>query len=275
MATVQKKSVLITGCSPDGIGQAMAKHFHAQNYYVFATTRNPSTSTPTSLTSLPDVEILELDVTLPHTIARCKDIVAKRTGGTLDVLVNNAGVEFNSPLLDTDVAEAKRLFDVNVWGVLAMVQGFAPLLIEAGGVVFNQSSIDSELNMVWAGTFSFVLFLRPSRVQHSLSSHTYIGGQANMLVARYFRQFQSRRSAHVGNTTHRARAARRARCDVHLRIRRHAHVREAWRSHGAARDVVLPRRAGRGVEGADGSPAPGYERRCACWKAGQGYCRWS
>ena len=67
--------------------------------------------------------------------------------------MNNAGVGFNSPLLDTDVAEAKRLYDVNVWGPLTMVQAFAPLLIEAKGVVFNQSSINGSLSMVWAGKF--------------------------------------------------------------------------------------------------------------------------
>ena len=149
MATVQKKTVLITGCSPGGIGWSMAKTFHQRGFYVFATARNPSKSA--ELAELSDIEILELDVTVPKTIARCKEMVAKRTGGRLDVLVNNAGVEFNSPLLDTDVAEAKKLYDVNVWGPLAMVQAFAPLLIEAKGVVFNQSSIDGALNMVWAG----------------------------------------------------------------------------------------------------------------------------
>ncbi len=149
MATVLKKTVLITGCSTGGIGWAMAKNFHQRGFYVFATARNPSKTA--DLAELSDIEILELDVTVPKTIAQCKEIVAKRTDGSLDVLVNNAGVEFNSPLLDTDVAEAKRLYDVNVWGPLAMVQAFAPLLIEAKGVVFNQSSIDGALNMVWAG----------------------------------------------------------------------------------------------------------------------------
>lgn len=151
MATVSKKTVLITGCSNGGIGSAMAIDFNKQGFYVFATARNPSKAT--NLAELSDVEILELDVTVPKTIAQCKEIVAKRTGGTLDVLVNNAGVEFNSPLLDTDIAAAKRLYDVNVWGALAMVQAFAPLLIEAKGVIFNQSSIDGVLNMVWAGKF--------------------------------------------------------------------------------------------------------------------------
>ncbi|KAK3172482.1 hypothetical protein OEA41_005804 [Lepraria neglecta] len=152
MATVLKKTVLITGCSTGGIGWAMAKNFHQRGFYVFATARNPSKAA--DLAELSDIEILELDVTVPKTIVQCKEIVAKRTGGSLDVLVNNAGVEFNSPLLDTDVAEAKRLYDVNVWGPLAMVQAFAPLLIEAKGVVSNQSSIDGALNMVWAGIFA-------------------------------------------------------------------------------------------------------------------------
>ena len=215
MATVLKKTVLITGCSTGGIGWAMAKNFHQRGFCVFATARNPSKTA--DLAELSDVEILELDVTVPKTIAQCKEIVAKRTGGSLDVLVNNAGVEFNSPLLDTDVAEAKRLYDVNVWGPLAMVQAFAPLLVEAKGVVFNQSSIDGALNMVWAGK-------SPSASAYSIS-----GSPANpatrALLIRHFRQFQVRRGAHVGNPAGRARAAGRAHRDFYVRVRGHAHVR--------------------------------------------------
>ncbi len=171
MATVLKKTVLITGCSTGGIGWAMAKNFHQRGFYVFATARNPSKTA--DLAELSDIEILELDVTVPKTIAQCKEIIAKHTGGSLDVLVNNAGVEFNSPLLDTDVAEAKRLYDVNVWGPLAMVQAFAPLLIEAKGVISNQSSIDGALNMVWAGK-------SPSASACNSLSLSLLGSQANL-----------------------------------------------------------------------------------------------
>ena len=150
MSNVEKSTVLITGCTTGGIGHAMCKHFHQRGYYVFATARTPS-KTGNLAQQSSDVEVLELDVTIPQTIERCKEIVAKRTGGRLDVLVNNAGVEFNSPLLDTNLGEARKLYDVNVWGILAMVQAFAPLLVEAKGFVFNQSSIDGALNMVWAG----------------------------------------------------------------------------------------------------------------------------
>lgn len=149
MAVIQKKSVLITGCSTGGIGWAMAKIFHGRGFHVFATARDPAKVG--DLSDLSDVEILELDVTIPQTISQCRDAVAKRTGGKLDVLVNNAGVDLQSPLLDVDIAEAKSLWDVNVWGPLAMVQAFAPLLIQAKGVISNQSSIDAVLNMAWAG----------------------------------------------------------------------------------------------------------------------------
>lgn len=149
MATVQKKTVLITGCSTGGIGWAMAKIFHERGFYVFATARDPSKAA--DLSKLGDVEVLELDVTDQQTILRSRDTVAKRTGGRLDVLVNNAGVETVGPLLDVDVAEAKRLYDVNVWGPLAVAQALAPLLIEAKGVVSNQSTIDAALSMAWAG----------------------------------------------------------------------------------------------------------------------------
>ncbi|KAM7191811.1 NADPH-dependent 1-acyldihydroxyacetone phosphate reductase [Rhypophila sp. PSN 637] len=154
MATVTKKTVLITGCTTGGIGWAMAKVFHSRGYYVFATVRGGQASKAEGLTELGDVEILDLDVTDTDTISRAKDVVAKRTGGRLDVLMNNAGAEFVCPLLDTDIAEAKKLFDVNVWGPLAMVQAFAPLLVAAQGIISNHTSIASVLPLVWAGAYS-------------------------------------------------------------------------------------------------------------------------
>lgn len=149
MALIQKKTVLITGCSTSGVGWAMAKIFQERGFHVFAAVRDPGKAA--GLSDLSDIDILELDVTVNRTISKCKDAIAQRTDGKLDILVNNAGVEFQSPLLDVDIDEAKRLYDVNVWGPLSIVQAFSPLLIAAKGVVANQSSIDAVLNMAWAG----------------------------------------------------------------------------------------------------------------------------
>lgn len=153
MAAVQTKTVLITGCSTASIGWAIAKAFHERGYHVFATARD--TSKVAGLSKLGGVDVLQLDVTDTQSIARCRDEVSRRTGGRLDILINNAGAEFVCPLLDVDIAEAKSLFEVNFWGPLAMVQAFAPLLIEAKGLISNHTSIAYGLPMVWAGKFPF------------------------------------------------------------------------------------------------------------------------
>ena len=75
---ISKKTALITGCSDGGIGASMAKVLHEKGYYVFATLRNISKAG--TLTEIDDVEILELDVTLKESIARCAEEVRKRTG---------------------------------------------------------------------------------------------------------------------------------------------------------------------------------------------------
>lgn len=149
MASILRKTVLITGCSTGGIGWAMAKAFQKQNFHVFATMRDVSNAR--ELLELNGMEVLELDVTMPLSISRCRETVSKHTGGRLDILINNAGVEFQTPLLDASIDDAKSLYDVNVWGLLAMVQAFVPLLMEAKGILVNQSSIDAVLNMAFAG----------------------------------------------------------------------------------------------------------------------------
>ncbi|SPQ21600.1 b155a884-83ad-4558-8b15-cbe33b9ca34f [Thermothielavioides terrestris] len=152
MPVVQKKTVLITGCSAGGIGWHLANAFLKRDFYVFATARD--TSKVEGLAELSNVEVLQLDVTDQDSILRCKDTVAQRTGGRLDVLINNAAAEFVCPVLDVDIAESKKLYDVNVWGPLAMVQAFAPLVIEAQGVISNHTSIACVIPIVWSAVYS-------------------------------------------------------------------------------------------------------------------------
>jgi 1-acylglycerone phosphate reductase len=144
-----KRTVLITGCSAGGIGATMTKAFSDLDYHVFATLRD--TAKAGSLAQMANVEILQLEVTSRESIEQCVLDVQKRTGGTLDVLVNNAGADFVIPLLDTSIEEAKKLYDVNVWGILATTQAFAPLLIKAKGTVCNISSIAATMPLAWAG----------------------------------------------------------------------------------------------------------------------------
>ncbi|GAW17837.1 hypothetical protein ANO14919_073040 [Xylariales sp. No.14919] len=150
--TVSKKTALITGCSDGGIGAAMAKILREKDYHVFATMRNKSKAG--TLASLTDVEILELDVASEVSIKRCADQVQARTGGTLDILINNAGRDFLMPLLDVNIKEAKEFFDINFWGALAVTQAFAPMVIKSKGIILNHSSVVWNLGIAWGGMYS-------------------------------------------------------------------------------------------------------------------------
>lgn len=141
------KSVLITGCSEGGIGGALAEAFQERGLHVFATARTPSKMP--NLAKRPNVTILTLDVTVQSSITAAVEAVKAYTGGTLDYLVNNSGCGLFMPVLDVEIAQAKRLFDTNLWGALDVTQQFAPLLIAAGGTLVNINSITTHVYCPW------------------------------------------------------------------------------------------------------------------------------
>lgn len=83
-----QKTVLITGCSEGGIGDALAKAFHRKGLRVFATARNLSKIQHLQKLGL---DTLALDVTDAASIKAAVEAVISETGGTLDFLVNNSG----------------------------------------------------------------------------------------------------------------------------------------------------------------------------------------
>lgn len=157
MVTVTRKTVLITGCSEGGLGAALALAFQRQGFYVFATVRNPSKAVaawPKDETQdHGTIEVLPLDVTSPGSIQHCVDLVRSRTGGKgqLDILVNNAGMAQMGPLLDISIPQNKKVFDVNVWGMLAVTQAFSDLIVRSQGAILNICSIAGAARVAWQG----------------------------------------------------------------------------------------------------------------------------
>lgn len=88
-AAEMPRSVLVTGCSEGGIGDAIAQEFHRKGYRVFATARKLGKIRHLKALGL---DVAELDVTSSSSVDLAVEHICKETGGTLDVLVNNSGL---------------------------------------------------------------------------------------------------------------------------------------------------------------------------------------
>lgn len=143
------KTILVTGCSAGGIGAAIASALAAHHHHVLASARDPS-KIPESLSRLSNVTVLPLDVCDGASISEAVKVVAA-LGRGLDVLVNNAGAGYATPVLDIDVERAQRLYDTNVWGPVRTIQAFSQLLIASRGRVVNISTCGAVVNTPWIG----------------------------------------------------------------------------------------------------------------------------
>ncbi|KAI1105909.1 NAD(P)-binding protein [Jackrogersella minutella] len=142
-----KRSALITGCSDGGMGAALAVAFHKAGFHVYATARNPAKMT--QLASL-GIETLQLDIQSEESIA---GIASKLP--SLDVLVNNAGNQFLMPVVDTNIAEAKKLYDLNVWAHIAVIQAFLPLLLKSkNAIIVNQTSVGASATIPFQAIYN-------------------------------------------------------------------------------------------------------------------------
>lgn len=154
------KTIIVTGAS-SGIGRATALELAQRGHTVFATGRRVQ-----ALEHLRDeaggknVIPLALDVTDSASIQQVVDEVHTQTDGRgVDVLINNAGYAVFGPLLEIDDAMARRQFDVNVFGLLAMTRAFADaMLIRGSGRIINVSSIGGRVVFPFDGIYHSTKF---------------------------------------------------------------------------------------------------------------------
>lgn len=149
-------TVLITGCST-GFGKLAALSFAREGHTVFASMRNLAKAG--SLRDAADSEglkisIVALDVDDQSSITQAvSEVLAE--AGTIDIVVNNAGMEIRGPIEQISDAEARRQFDTNVFGLLGVVRAVLPAMRERGsGVIVNVSSIGGLVAAPYAGLYS-------------------------------------------------------------------------------------------------------------------------
>lgn len=120
---------IVTGTTT-GVGYVLVRRLLDQGYQVAATSRTKE--------RLIDIFGSETDQFLPLSITNLADedqIIAAKEAvlakfGTVDVVVNNAGMAYCGAVEETSDKEARELFDVNFFGSLNMIRQFLPILRE-------------------------------------------------------------------------------------------------------------------------------------------------
>ncbi|MCJ1289460.1 hypothetical protein MMC34_000992 [Xylographa carneopallida] len=146
------RSILITGCSPGGIGHALARAFNARGLRVFATARQTETIADLAMLG---IECLPLTVDDEASVQACFEDVRARVGEQgLDYLFNNAGRNYTVPALEVDMAEVRATFATNLFGVMHINATFAPLLLAARGTYVHTGSIAGVQPYVWGAAYN-------------------------------------------------------------------------------------------------------------------------
>src|SRR5690349_10946259 len=130
---------LITGCST-GFGRELARAVLDRGERAVVTARDPSTIQDLVADRGDAAIALRLDVTKPDEIAAAVR-TAEATFGRIDVLVNNAGIGYFGAIEESDEAEVRRMFEINVFGLAAMTRAVLPgMRARRSGHVVNVAS---------------------------------------------------------------------------------------------------------------------------------------
>jgi NAD(P)-dependent dehydrogenase (short-subunit alcohol dehydrogenase family) len=157
---IEGSVVLVTGANR-GIGRAITQAVLERGAdKVYASARDPKTLEALRESYGSRVVALRLDVTNAEQVAE-----VARAATDVDVLVNNAGAFEPTELTSETIVEvARREMEVNYFGALRMLHGFADTLVRRGGVIVNVGSAAGLSNVPLQPTYS-----ASKAAQHSLT----------------------------------------------------------------------------------------------------------
>jgi NAD(P)-dependent dehydrogenase (short-subunit alcohol dehydrogenase family) len=181
---IAEKTVLITGANR-GIGEALVKEaLNRGAKRVFAGTRGALSNGNSRVTAL------TLDVTIASQIERAVDQV-----GSLDVLINNAGIGIADDLTDLNVVQ--KHLDVNLLGMVKVTEACLPLLTRSKGAIVNILSVTSvapfpvipSYSISKAAALSLTQSLRALLKRQGVSVHAVLPGTVDTDMTRGYDDF--------------------------------------------------------------------------------------
>lgn len=136
-----KKVIMVTGAS-SGIGKATAKQLIKEGHIVYGVARRIEKMQ--DLTELGGYSIA-MDITNEEQIqAAVEQIINEQ--GRIDVLVNNAGYAEYGPVEQVSMDDARRQFEVNIFGLASLTQKVIPFMRQRkSGTIINVSSVGGKI----------------------------------------------------------------------------------------------------------------------------------
>jgi NAD(P)-dependent dehydrogenase (short-subunit alcohol dehydrogenase family) len=152
----KRKCVLITGAT-DGLGKALALFLANRGYRVFGAGRSPEKLAQLDAMAraqkLP-LETLALDVCSDDSVKRGIQHVLD-SAGAVDVLVNNAGVNYTATVEDLSMEDWRAQFETNFFGVLRVTRAVLPQMRERrSGRILMMSSVSGFVTAPTQGAYS-------------------------------------------------------------------------------------------------------------------------
>ena len=150
---MNRKTWLITGAS-SGLGKALAEHVLAQGDNAVVTASSTAATTELAARYPETALAVRLDVTDPELRAAGVRAAEERFDG-IDILVNNAAIDFVGALEEQREDDYRRLFEVNFFGAVELTRAVLPgMRRRRSGVVVNVSSMDGLASLPANGYYS-------------------------------------------------------------------------------------------------------------------------
>lgn len=155
LSTQQSELVVVTGAST-GIGAATARTLAQRGFHVLAGVRR---DVDADAVRGDGVEPLIVDITsAEHVAALAARVAADPHGRSLRAVVNNAGVQANVPIEVYAIEDWRRMFEVNLFGHVAVTQALLPALCANKGRVVNIGSVGGRVAMAGYGPYAATKF---------------------------------------------------------------------------------------------------------------------
>ncbi|QCK15967.1 SDR family oxidoreductase [Mangrovivirga cuniculi] len=136
---IKDKTVLITGAS-SGIGEATARLLAEKGANVVLGARRQDEIEKTASEIGERALAIQLDVTDKSQVKNFIDKAIEKFG-SIDVLINNAGVGYLGPVAEGKLEDFHNMFDVNVNGLLSCIHYSLPHLLKSSGHIINLASV--------------------------------------------------------------------------------------------------------------------------------------